>query len=123
MLMLVPGSILYDCWIVFSKVRSVAEPQPVSDNDHAINIRRKVCRLIVADGTNKFYQRMCVAYQGKKRCQDDDRKKRGFAQKIVTRFVFEIVAADVPERQHGDVSTIGIKTFQGSRMIIVIRHR
>src|SRR5438034_8491772 len=109
--MLVHGSILLDCSILSSKARSVAEPQPVSDNDHAINVRRKVCRLIVADGTNKFYQRMCVAYQGKKRREDDDRKKRGFAQKIVTRFVFEIVAADVPERQYGDASTIRVKTL------------
>src|SRR5438034_8231996 len=97
--MLVHGSILLDCSILSSKVRSVAEPQPVSDNDHAINIRRKVFRLIVADGTNKFYQRMCVAYQGKKRCQDDDRKKCGFPQKLVTGFVFETAAADLPERR------------------------
>src|SRR5437762_13868406 len=104
-------------------MRSVAEPQPVSDNDHAINIRRKVCRLIVADGTNKFYQRVYVGYQGKKRCQDDDRKKRGFPQKLVTGFVFEIVAADLPERPALDAPTIGIKTFQGSSIIIVIRLR
>ena len=79
-------------------MRSVAEPQPVSDSDHATSIRRKFCRLIVADGTNKFYQRMRVVYQGKKRREDDDRKKRGFTQKVVARFVFEIVAADIPER-------------------------
>jgi len=66
---------------------------------------------------------MCVVYQGKKRCEDDDRKKRGFPQKVVTRFVFEIVAADIPERQRWDARAISVKAFQGSRMIIVIRHR
>jgi len=32
---------------------------------------------------------MGIAYQGKKCGQDDDRKKRGFTQKVVTRFIFE----------------------------------
>src|SRR5437016_10833485 len=59
-------------------------------------MRRKLCRLKVADPTNKLYQSGCVANQGKKRGQNDHRKEPGFAQKIVTRFVFEITATDYP---------------------------
>src|SRR5947207_527578 len=101
-------------------MRFVSEPQLVNDKNEAASMRRSFRRLEVTDRTNKSHQRMCVADQGKKCRDDNDRKKCSFAEKILARLVFEIVAGNVPKRAHRASPTIGPKTLECERLVVTI---
>jgi hypothetical protein len=64
---------------------------------------------------------MCVADQGEKCSEDNRPKKRGFAQKIVPGFVFDLITRNVPKRSCRSRGVICARMFECAGMVIVVR--
>ena len=79
--------------------------------------------LLRTDRTHKLYQRVHVIDQGKSCGDGDNCKKRGFAPEVVARFVFEIIAGDVPKWSHTDRCIMRARILEPARVIAVICER
>src|SRR4029077_3909152 len=117
------GSIVYRRSNVSSRVRSVGDPQPATAGNKAANITRMLCRLVVADRTHKFHHRMCVADQGKKCRERENRPKRCFTPEIVAGFIFHIVACDIPKRACTSAHITCTRLLESEGIVIVICDR
>ena len=75
------------------------------------------------DRTHELYQRVQVVHQGKS-CRDSDKcKKRSLTPEVVARFIFQVIAGDVPKRLRRIAHVTSAESSECDGVITVIRYK
>jgi len=75
------------------------------------------------DRTHELYQRVHVVNQGKSCSDSDDREKRALTLEVVSGFVFQIIAGDLPKRSRRVARITSAGSAEGDGMVVIVCDR